>query len=323
MNFAEKERLFWSEAFAIVGSALPLVLSRTLLFGLFAALVTEVHLGAHIPNIGIEITPFEVAGGVLSLLLVLRTNAGNERWWEGRKLWGGIVNQSRNLVVAALSYGPADPAWRWRIARLTAAFAHASRRSLRGERSPTPPELVALLGPDEARRIASAEHMPSAVSRLIGESVRDARERLGLDGFGQLQIDEQRASLIDHIGGCERILKSPLPLAYRIETRRILILFLASLPFALVERIGWLTPLVTVLVALPMLSIDKIANELQFPFDTSSLNHLPLDDICATIERNVLALVPPSGSMGHGQPPPPEILHVDGCAFAADDRVAG
>src|SRR5262249_32121938 len=127
MKFVEKERLFWAETLAIAGSALPLVLPRALLFGLYALVVTAVDLNADLPDLNIEITPFEVAGGILSLLLVLRTNAGYERWWEGRRLWGDIVNKSRSLAVAALSYGPDDPAWRDRIVRRAAAFCHAAR----------------------------------------------------------------------------------------------------------------------------------------------------------------------------------------------------
>ena len=289
MKFAEKERLFWSEALTIRGSALPLILPRALVIGLFALVVTVVDIDTRLPNLGIEVTPFEWAGGVLSLLLVLRTNAGYERWWEGRRLWGGIVNQSRNLAIAALSYGPNDPAWRERIVRCAASFAHAARLSLRGDR--TPKDLARLLAPADLERVVNAEHRPSAVARLIGEALSEARDQLGLDGFALLRIDTERASLIDHIGGCERILKTPLPLAYRVEIRQILLVFLASLPFALVDRVAWWTPVVTVLLAVPLLAVDKIGTELQYPFSPDSLNHLPLDEICATIEGNLLAML--------------------------------
>jgi putative membrane protein len=289
MKFAEKERLFWSEALTIRGSALPLIVPRALLIGLFALVITAIDLDARLPKLGVEITPFEWAGGVLSLLLVLRTNAGYDRWWEGRRLWGGIVNQCRNLAIAALSYGPDDPAWRERIVRCAAAFSHAARLSLRGQRTPT--QLINLLGPDEAERVLQAEHMPMAVAQLIGEALRDARDRLGLDGFALLRIDTERAALIDHIGACEKVLKTPLPLAYRIEIRRFLLAFLASLPFALVDRVAWWTPVVTVLLAIPLLAVDKIGIELQNPFSLDSLNHLPLDEICATIEGNLLAML--------------------------------
>jgi putative membrane protein len=287
MKFLEKERLFWTEALTIAGSALPLVLPRALLFGLFALAITVIHLDPRYLNLNIELTPYEVIGGGLSVLLVLRTNAGYERWWEARRLWGDIVNRSRNLAISALSYGPDDPAWRDRTVRRAAAFSHAARLSLRGERARE--ALWRLLGVDEAEQVLAAEHMPTAVAGLIGESLRDARDRLGLDGFALLRIDPERAALVDDIGGCERIMKTPLPLAYRVEIRRILIAFIAASPFALVDRIAWYTPVATVLIAMPLLAIDKIGTELQYPFSTDSLNHLPLEDICATIEGNLLA----------------------------------
>jgi putative membrane protein len=288
MKFLEKERLFWAESLTIAGSALPLILPRALLFGLFALAVTVVHFDEDLPALNLEITPFEVAGGILSLLLVLRTNAGYERWWEGRRLWGDIVNRSRNLAVVALSYGPDDPGWRDQIVRRTAAFSHAARMSLRGDR--TPKDVGRLLGA-EAEPLIAADHMPTAVALLIGESVREARDRLDLDGFTLLRIDSERAGLIDDIGGCERIIKTRLPLAYRVEIRRILILFVLAIPFALVDRLDWFTPIATVLISVPLLAIDKIGTELQDPFSEGSLNHLPLVEICATIEGNLLAML--------------------------------
>jgi ion channel-forming bestrophin family protein len=289
MGFLQKEQRFWAEALTIAGSATPLILPRALLFGLFALVVTVIHFDVNFPNLDIDVMPFEVAGGALSLLLVLRTNGGYERWWEARRLWGDIVNRSRNLAVAALSYGPDDPSWREQIVRRAAAFPHATRQSLRGDR--TTEDLSRVLGRDEAELIAAAEHMPTAVSGLIGESLRDARDRLGLDGFALLRIDPERAALIDDIGGCERIVKTPLPLAYRIEIRRLLILFILAIPFALLERVYWFTPIATVLIAAPLLAVDKIGTELQDPFSKDSLNHLPLDEICATIEGNLLAML--------------------------------
>jgi putative membrane protein len=240
-------------------------------------------------DLGIEVAPYEFAGAALGLLLVLRTNAGYERWWEGRKLWGGIVNQTRDLSISALAYGPPDPQWRQAIVRRTAAFAHVTRRSLRGERDL--PEVAALLGDDEARRIAASDHMPNAVNRAIGDLLRQARDRMGMDPFGFLQVDRDRALLIDHMGACERILKAPLPHVYSIHIRQFIFIYLSTLPFALLHKLEWLTPVVTVLVAYPILALDQIGIELQNPFDTQHMGHLPLDDITATIEQNLLALL--------------------------------
>jgi putative membrane protein len=111
--------------------------------------------------------------------------------------------------------------------------------------------------------------------------------------FAFLQADKERAMLIDHIGACERILKTPLPGAYAIKIRRFIVLFLVTLPFALLHKLdhAWLDPLVTMLVAYPLVSLDQIGVELQNPFSPRRLSHLPLDDISRAIEWNVLALL--------------------------------
>jgi putative membrane protein len=283
------EEPFWREAFAWSDSATPRVLNRVAIFGGIAALIYALSLIGLLG--GIPVGPHEVAGAVLGLLLVTRTNAGYERWWEGRKLWGGIVNQTRNLAIQASCYGPDDRQWRDQLMRWTIAFAHVCRRSLRGERSI--PEVEALVGRESAMAIARAAHMPSAVARVIGRLLREAHEVGAMSGFAFLQAERERATLIDHIGACERILKTPLAKPYSIKVRRFIVLFLVTLPLALLHRFesDWLVPLVTMLVAYPVLAVDLIGAELQNPFATRNLGHLPLDDICRSIEANLLGLL--------------------------------
>lgn len=288
MNLFHKPERFWSEINKIEGSAIPYVLRRTLVFGFVALLVTIVEKHPAFPSVAIPMAPYEVLGVALGALLVLRTNAGYERWWEGRKLWGGVVNQSRNLVIQALSYGPDDPDWRRRIVGWTAAFAHVSRRSLRGQRPVS--ELGKLIGTVKAQQIASVEHMPTAVCLAIGRMLHDGVE-MGMDRFAFVRAEEERAKLIDHIGGCERILKTPLPEAYSIEIRQFIFVFLVALPFGILTKVDWLTPIVTMLVAFPILALDEIGVELQNPFSTLRLNHLPLDKICEDLEQNLMSLL--------------------------------
>jgi ion channel-forming bestrophin family protein len=280
---------FWGDAFTWRGSASPRVVPQVLVFGAISAFICLVSRGH--PRLVLPVGPHEVAGAVLGLLLVLRTNAGYERWWEARKLWGGIVNQTRNLAIQALSYGPDDPRWREDVVRRTIAFAHASRRSLRGERDL--PEIGALLGEEEADRIARSAHMPNTVARAIGELLGEAHDAGRMNGFAFNRAERERATLIDHIGACERILKTPLPAVYSIKIRRFLVLFLVSLNFALFHKFqsDWLVPLFLMLVAYPMLAVDLIGSELQNPFAIRNLGHLPLDDICKTIEGNLLGLL--------------------------------
>jgi ion channel-forming bestrophin family protein len=289
MKLSHRPERFWAEICQLEGSATLYVMRRSLIFGGIALVVTFIEKNPSIPTVAVPVTPYEILGAALGALLAFRTNAGYERWWEARKLWGGIINQSRNLAIQSLSHGPADPEWRRRIVSWTAAFAHVARRSLRGER--LLPELIPLIGSEQTKRIEDADHMPSAVALAIGRLLREAADTHGMDEFSVHRAEQERATLIDHVGGCERILKTPLPVAYSIETRQFIFVFLVALPFGILQKADWLTPLVTILVAYPILALDEIGVELQNPFSTDRLNHLPLDDICQQLERNLLALL--------------------------------
>ena len=304
MKLFSKPQRFWSEIFQIHESATPYVLWRTIVFGLLASVVTLVHSYPAF-NLGIPVAPYEVLGVALGALLVLRTNAAYERWWEGRKLWGGIVNQCRNLAIQALSYGPDDPDWRRQIVGWIVSFAHVARHSLRAERHL--PELDRLVGAVKAQRIASVEHMPTTVALVIGRLLREGADR-GMDRFAFVRAEEERAKLIDHMGGCERILKTPLPEAYSIEIRQFIFVFLLALPFGILLKVEWLTPIITMLVAFPILALDEIGVELQNPFSERRLNHLPLDQICEDLERNLTALLDHGGQLQDRQSESPRPL---------------
>jgi putative membrane protein len=284
-------RGFWSEAFAFLGSAGGRVWPVTLAFGAFSVLVYLLYL-YYFPNLTLEVGPHEVGGVVLSLLLVVRTNAGYDRWWEARKLWGGIVNQSRNLALLGLAHGPADERWRAAFVHRIAAFAWTAKARLRGETEV--PQLKPLLGASEASCVEAMEHPPAWLALQIDALLRDGCERAGgMDRMAFLQAERERTALIDHLGGCERIRSTPLAQAYSITIRRFILIYLLTLPFALLHKFEaeWVAPLVTVVIAYAVLMLDQLGIELQQPFSVRSLNHLPLDDICRTIENNLLALL--------------------------------
>jgi ion channel-forming bestrophin family protein len=285
---------FWRDAFSIKGSVTPYILPYVMVFGLVSLLICyasnllEQKYGF---RMALEVAPHEFAGAILGLLLILRTNAGYDRWWEARKLWGGIVNQSRNLAISAFAYGPQDAQWRRRFLEWTAAFPHAARCSLRGEAACE--NVTRLAGPDYASELSGISHLPSYVSFKIAEMLKDACDKHYMDRFAFMQIDKERAMLIDHIGACERILKTPLPKSYSIKIRRFITLFLVTLPFAVLGRVDseWSVPLVTMIVAYPLISLDRIGVELQNPFAKRNLSHLPLDSICMTIESNLCGML--------------------------------
>jgi putative membrane protein len=160
---------FWREAFAWHGAATPHVLPRVAAFGLISVLICA----AAGPRLAIPVGPHEVAGAVPGLLLILRTDAGYERWWEARRPWGGIVNQARNPAIQALAYGPGDPLRREQAVRQTIAFAHVARHTLRGEREL--PEVAALLGAGPAARIARRTCPTPSPGRSAGPSAGRTR----------------------------------------------------------------------------------------------------------------------------------------------------
>jgi putative membrane protein len=276
---------FWTQALLLRGSVTPRVAPRVLVFAAFAGAVCWIE---HCTGwqMHLAIAPYEVAGAVLGVLLVMRTNAGYDRWWEARKLWGGIVNQTRNFSIMVIEYGPDDVEWRRRIVHLAALFPHAVRCGLLGQRQLA--DAFRLVGPAVSSRIEASGHMAICVSQLLAAELRQAADSGQLDRFAFAQADRERALLIDHLGACERILKTPLPTVYAIKTRRFIFLFLATLPFALLDRAGHTTPFVVALVAYSLLALDQIGVELEDPFSVGQLSRLPLDDICQTIEGNAI-----------------------------------
>ncbi|MGY6274668.1 bestrophin family protein [Methylomonas sp. MgM2] len=236
----------------------------------------------------LDITPFEYIGAVLGLVLVFRTNAGHDRWWEARKLWGGIVNQSRNLLLMAWNYGATDEQWRREMTKWIMTFPFSVKESLRQQSMFD--ELKDLLSDAEMIQLKQAQHMPMWVSGNITGLLELARVNRQLDAIIVAELEKQRALLIDYVGGCERILKTPMPLVYAIKTRRFILLYLFLLPLSLIES-GWvMSTFITALVAYPLLSLDRIGFELQNPFSEKNLSHLPLGAICQTVLANGTAI---------------------------------
>ncbi len=329
---------YWLGTFVVRGSVAPRIILDVIGFGALA--VATVFLSQFASkhfeiSLSIPSGPFEVAGAVLGLLLVLRLNAGYERWWEARKLWGGIVNQSRNLAIAGLAYGPMDQQWREQFIKWVAAFPHVTRRSLRNERQV--PELVRLLSEGQITWLLENSHLPDAVSRRIASLLSEGRAA-GMNGFAFQEAEKHRALLIDHLGGCERILKTPLARSGAIQVRQFIFILLAALPFTLLHDfegtvIGtllgsnesnrvWLVPLFIMLLAYMLLAMDRIGMELQNPFDVRRVDYLPLDGICKTIEQNLLELLHDDDFADYSAPTVDEVeLPPDAVMQISDDEL--
>jgi putative membrane protein len=270
------------------GSVTPRIAPIAITAALYSLLLAyiDVHRYYDLPHL--SVTPFEYTGAVLGLVLVFRTNAGHDRWWEARRLWGGIVNQCRNLLVMVWHYAPNNQAWREEITKWIITFPFATKESLRQGKNFD--VLRDILSEEDIKALQHAPHLPLFVSCQIARLLAQAKNEYQLEELVFVECEEQRSILIDHIGSCERILKTPMPLVYAIKTRRFIFTYLLLLPFSLINEIGLVTPLVVLLVAYPLLSLDRIGLELQNPFLKKNLSHLPLDAICDTVKQNAFAI---------------------------------
>ncbi len=269
------------------GSMLRVIGYRVLFCIVVAAGVTYAHY-RHI-ELDISDKAHSLIGVALGLLLVFRTNASYDRFWEGRKQWGGMVNETRNLARAATVLVVKDPVLVARIVRWTIAFTWASMYHLRGQKNLGPGKDV--LPHDDAERVEHTNHPPLHAAREISVAIAEAHAAGLIGEVQQMALDQNVQQLIDYLGACERIRKTPLPFAYVVHLRRALVLYCLSLPFALLPAFGYGTVPATGILAYILLGIEEIGVEIEDPFGTDD-NDLPIDDICRTIDTNLRGLLP-------------------------------
>ena len=273
----------------IKGSMVREILARVLVCVVWSALVVAVH--KYIWPIGISSTVHSLVGVALGLLLVFRTNASYDRFWEGRKLWGGIVNECRNLSRASRSLLKGDPQLYEALIHWTSAFTYASMHRLRNTEGLGP--AASLLPRDEVDAVLAAGNVPLAVSIRMNECLVQAQDRGLISDYLLGALDQNIQLLIDYLGGCERIHRTPLPFVYVVHLRRALLLYCFTLPFALVTEFGWAAVADTFGVAYIFFGIEEIGVEIEDPFGLDA-NDLPLLEICDRIHADLIALLPPS-----------------------------
>lgn len=228
-------------------------------------------------------------GVALGLLLVFRTNASYDRFWEGRRQWGGIVNDSRNIARLSTTLLKEDRDLLDRVLVWTIAWPWSLKHRLRGKKSID--AIASELTSPEVIEVETAQHVPLAVSRKMTELIDTAKRRGIISDIQQIMLDGGVQRLIDALGACERIHNTPLPFAYMVHLRRALIVYLVTLPMALVSDFGWATAPAVLLIAYILLGVEEIGVEIEDPFGDDE-NDLPLKSLCETIENNLQALRP-------------------------------
>lgn len=216
-------------------------------------------------------TVYQLLGFVISLLLIFRTNTAYDRWWEGRKLWGSVVNDSRNFILKINAVMPKQDA-EWHKSRIV-HFTYATRDHLRDI-------------PYTALNLEQTTHAPLYIMTQIQQKLASQKKSGLISEENFLALEKHLAQLIDSLGGCERIKNTPIPYSYSMFFKKFIFLYVVTLPLAFVVQFGYYSIVISVFFFYVLVSIEVLAEEIEDPFGTDD-NDLPIDDVCRRIERNL------------------------------------
>ncbi len=259
------DRHAWMKhVFTVRGSTLPLVAPRLIGFFLLSVGTVLLDQRGHVHDIPPMV--HAVLGTVLGLILAFRTNTAYDRFWEGRRAWGLITNRSRDIARQASAFFT-DRSVTQRVGHLLAAFVHGTKRHL--WKDPSTPELLPMFSEEEAKGLEQDPGVPQRALMALTEIFVRAKRDGTLTEFDFSLLDRNLTELQDQFGVCQRIQRTPIPLAYVVFLRRFIIFYLATLPLALIEQLGWGTPFVMLLVAYALLGIEELGVQIEDPFEKS------------------------------------------------------
>ena len=223
-------------------------------------------------------------GFVLSLLLVFRTNTAYDRWWEGRKLWGSLVNNSRNLAIKLnVILDSNDTINRSFFENIIPTFALVLKKHLQKESIRL--ELDELNHP-ELTLLDKNKHVPNQVASIIAKRINKLYIEKKITDAQLINLNAELISFTDVCGACERIKNTPIPFSYSLFVKKFIFFYIMTLPFSIVMQVGYYAIPVVVFIFYVLASLEMIAEEIEDPFGTD-LNDLPTQKIAENIKKHV------------------------------------
>ena len=223
---------------------------------------------------------YSLLGFVISLLLVFRTNTAYDRWWEGRKAWGALVNDTRSLSskLSALHLTAAEKS---SFIRLIPLFVYATKQHLRN---------LNLKEEDAAQLDLSdlelSGHQPLRIVQILRAEVEQLYQKGTVQHMQWLALNNDLDALIDSLGICERIKNTPIPFSYSLFIKKFIFIYVITMPLAFVPLFGYLSAFISTFVFYALVSMELLAEEIEEPFGADE-NDLPTDQLCLTIQDNV------------------------------------
>lgn len=258
----------------------PLILFSGLFSGVYCFLVIDVFKLQYTGNVAFH----SILGVILGLFLVLRTNTAYDRWWEGRKVWGQLVNDTRHLAIKFNNILPVNNTEdRKFMVKMIPNICFAMKEHLRDSRLVGEMDFTS----EEAKeKVINSKHRVNIINDLMFDKVMQAHRRGEITGEQLFLLDKELKGFIDIIGKCERIKNTPIPYSYSMFIKKFLFIYSITLPVSFVWIFGyWSVPLV-MLAFYFLMSVELISEEIEDPFG-KDVNDLPLDDLCVKIKINV------------------------------------
>lgn len=260
---------------------LPLMLGVSLYSGIIAYLemnFVSAEASKHLGNIGMM---HSVLGFVISLLLVFRTNTAYDRWWEGRKIWGGITNSSRNLAIK-LQCMVTDEADRKYFRLMIPNYAFALKNLLR--------ENEDFHELDPVLDLKKEKHLPNQIAASLYARANKLHTENLLTPMQFLALSDELKALTEYCGACERIKNTPIPFTYSVFIKKFIFFYVMTLPFGWSFSLGYYIIPVVILILYALASLELIAEEIENPFGRDA-NDLPIDQMCHNIRKHVAELL--------------------------------
>ena len=265
------------------------IVKSVLLLGLYAAVLKLVTDYFDLSNFMFaDTTVFSLLGVILSLFLGFRTTTAYDRWWEARKQWGALVNHSRNMAIYVDSMWPeSDTGIRRFMAKHIANFCLALTWHLRDG---VQLDKLVYLSPEEEGYYQTKAHIPNFIALRIFQRMAAAHRNGDINEGDYINIKAQHQALLDILGACERIKKTPIPFSYNVYLKLFITAYGILLPLGLVNSFGWVMVPITMLVFFALLGIELMGEEIEDPFGLDC-NDLPTGDIAHTIKGNVFEIL--------------------------------
>ena len=218
-------------------------------------------------------------GFVISLLLVFRTNTAYDRWWEGRKLWGSLVNNSRNLSIK-LSVILKEESDRLYFKKLIPGYASILSKHLTND------ETSKQLFTDVDLEIDHHKHKPNQIAKMLFQKVNDLYDQKKITGDQLIILNSEVQSFTEICGACERIKNTPIPYSYSAFIKKFIFFYIMTLPFGYVFSLGYYSIPVVIFIFYVLASLELIAEEIEDPFGMDA-NDLPIEKITANIKKHI------------------------------------